>query len=52
MCRSMQLYEMFVLPPTNHFAKGYFQSSTFVHFLYQVSSSAIFPQNFSKSFTD
>ena len=28
-CRSRQLYETFSLPPTNHFAKGGFQSSTF-----------------------
>jgi hypothetical protein len=44
--RSRQLYETFSLPPTNHFANGGFQSSTFFQGLNQVTCSrAIFAQN-------
>src|SRR6185436_16199585 len=44
-CRSRQLYETFSLPPTNHFANGGFQSSTFFQGLNQVTfSRAIFAQ--------
>src|SRR5262245_33686065 len=44
-CRSRQLYETFVLPPTNHFAKGRFQSSVFFHGVNQETfSRAIFAQ--------
>src|SRR5579862_5410495 len=48
--RSMQFADMFVLPPTNHFAKGRVQSRTFVHFLVQVSSLAKVSQNLSRFF--
>src|SRR6187397_2761572 len=44
-CRSRQLYETFSLPPTNHFANGGFQSSTFFQGLNQLTfSRAIFAQ--------
>ena len=45
----MQLKAMFNFPPTNHFALGGFQSSTFFQGLYQSSSRAKFAQNFSKA---
>src|SRR5579885_695106 len=51
-CRSRQLYERLICPPTNHFAHGQFHSSTLSHFLNQCSSSAMRPQNFSGSSTD
>ena len=38
--------EAFSFPPTNHLASGAFQSSTFFHFLRQVSSEASRAQNF------
>src|SRR4030095_5734564 len=50
--RSRQLYEMLVLPPTNHWANGGFHCSTRFHFLNQCSSSARLAQNFSGSRTD
>src|SRR5256885_13125374 len=37
-CRSMQLYEMFVFPSTNHLANGAFHSRTFVQGSNQCSS--------------
>src|SRR5262245_63626193 len=44
-CRSRQLYETFVLPPTNHLAKGRFQTSVFFQGVNQETfSRAIFAQ--------
>ena len=43
-CRSRQLYEIFILPPTNHFAKGSFHSSTVSHFLNQSSVQPALPR--------
>src|SRR3989339_1673940 len=48
-CRSRQLYEALILPPTNHLAKGGFHSRTLSHFSNQSSSSANFDQNASGS---
>src|SRR3954470_24250729 len=51
-CRSRQLYERFVRPPTNHFAYGGVHSSTLSHFLNQCSSLAASPQKRSGSSID
>src|ERR1700748_3551046 len=52
-CRSRQLYEMLIFPPTNHFANGgLFQSSSVSHFLNHVSSDAIRGQNVSGDASD
>src|SRR5437870_11219359 len=49
-CRSRQLYEMLILPPTNHCACGSSHFKTVSHFLNQCSSlSAIRAQNRSGS---
>src|ERR1700760_1764411 len=46
-CRSRQFSATFNFPPTNHFAKGSFQSRTFFHFVCQQRSSEAFSaQNF------
>src|SRR6187402_3514128 len=46
-CRSRQFSETFSFPPTNHFAYGSCQSSTFSHFLFQLRSEASRAQNLS-----
>src|ERR1700757_5011362 len=51
-CRSRQLYERLISPPTNHFAHGQFHSSTLSHFLNQCSSPAMADQNLSGSSID
>src|SRR5476651_1092613 len=45
--RSRQLTLALILPPTNHSAKGGFQTQTFFQCLAQVNSSAALPQNLS-----
>src|SRR5271168_1357635 len=45
--RSRQFSETLSLPPTNHLAKGDFQSRTRVHFWFQRSSEASRAQNLS-----
>src|SRR5271156_5775381 len=45
--RSRQLTLALILPPTNHCAKGGFQTQTFFQWRNQVSSSAALPQNLS-----
>src|ERR1700756_1917418 len=51
-CRSRQLYERLISPPTNHFAQGQFHSRTLSHFLNQCSSPATSDQNLSGSLID
>src|SRR5579862_3532949 len=51
-CRSRQLYERLISPPTNHFAQGQFHSRTLSHFLNQCSSPATADQNLSGSSID
>src|SRR5580765_3276054 len=51
-CRSRQLYERLISPPTNHFAHGQFHSNTLSHFLNQCSSFATRDQNASGFSTD
>src|SRR5262249_54147232 len=51
-CRSKQLYERLIWPPTNHLAQGEFHSSTLSHFLNQWSSLATPSQNLSGSSID
>src|ERR1051326_1805336 len=46
-CRSRQLYDKLICPPTNHFAHGQFHSRTLSHFLNQCSSLATLDQNVS-----
>src|SRR5262249_50317612 len=46
-CRSTQFSATLSAPPTNHLAKGGFQSSTFFHFFRERSSEASRAQNLS-----
>src|ERR1700722_19707439 len=43
-CRSRQLYDALILPPTNHFVLGMGPSSTLSHLRNQVRLAAISPQ--------